>query len=153
MQPKQKLPKQQKKHLSLGSNKVKQTRENEVFITVKIRVYKIYNYDNSLMCQPVHKLSQNQEAETSFLSSKVCTGNWAQGCCHIHCTQVQKIHSRQNSGPTTTTPNPRRIATCQLCNYQYGKKVWKKTLLANPGTFSLSNHGWLLRVQVLWLQQ
>ena len=128
MQPKQKLPKQQKKHLSLGSNKVKQTRENEVFITVKIRVYKMYNYDNSLMCQPVHKLSQNQEAETSFLSSKVCTGNWAQGCCHIHCTQVPKIHSRQNSAPTTTTPTHDELQ-CQLCNYQYGKKYGKKLYL------------------------
>ena len=89
MRPEQKLPKQQKKYLSLGSNKeellefllqdwdtnerhIRQVGEKEVFITVKAGAYKIYNCNNSLMCQPVHQLLQNQEeADTKvFLAAK-----------------------------------------------------------------------------------
>ena len=57
------------------------------------------------------------------------------------------------------TPHPQQLpqptTNCNMLALQLSvwKKIWKKTLLANPATFSLSNHGWLLRVQVLWLQQ
>ena len=89
MRLEQKLPKQQKKYLSLGSNKeelleflsqdwssnerhIRQTGEKEAFISVKAGAYKIYNCNNSLMCQPVHQISSNhEEADTKvFLAAK-----------------------------------------------------------------------------------
>ena len=89
MRPEQKLPKQQKKYLSLGSRKeellefllqdwstnerhIRQIGEKEVFIMIKAGTYKIYNCNNNLMCQPVHQLSLNQEeADTKvFLAAR-----------------------------------------------------------------------------------
>ena len=87
MRPEQKLPKQQKKYLPLGSNKeellefllhdwssnechIRQIREKEEFIAVKAGAYEIYNCKNSLMCQPVHQLSSNQElADTKVFTA------------------------------------------------------------------------------------
>ena len=75
MRPEQKLLKQHKKYLSLGSSKEellefllqdwssnerhRQIGEKEVFITLKAGAYKSDNYSNSLMCQPVHQPSSN----------------------------------------------------------------------------------------------
>ena len=89
MRLEQKLSKEQKKYHSLGSNKeklleillqdwssnqhhIRQIGEKEVFMTVKTVADKIYNYNNSLMSQPVHQLSSNQEeADTKiFLVAK-----------------------------------------------------------------------------------
>ena len=101
IRPEQKLPKQQKKYLSLSSNKeelpefllqdwssnqlhISQIREKEVFITVKAGANKIYNYNKFDLPASSRTLIESRSWYQSFLSSEVCTGNWVQGCCHIH---------------------------------------------------------------------